>query len=140
MNPFFCVLRIVRGLTIKSCRSTKAREPIRSSYATEPYSCRVSLCAGFFSARQTKYVAQGSGWSNIVQKIRIGNFLFWKPLWVLIGANIRPVDTLRSVLSKQAKLFALKFAKFGLKHHIWQFYAVNNFRKKSEFAHNQRLR
>ena len=36
----------------------------------------------------------------------------------VIGANIRPVDTLRSVLSKQAKLFALKFAKFGLKHHI----------------------
>ena len=29
----------------------------------------------------------------------------------------------------------MKFAKIGLKHHIWQFYLVNNFRKKSEFAY-----
>ena len=31
------------------------------------------------------------------------------------------------------KLYALNFGKIGFRYHIWEFYLVTNFRKKSEF-------
>ena len=40
----------------------------------------------------TSAYAQWSGWFNIVQNIRIGNFWFWQLLWVQLVANIRPLN------------------------------------------------
>ena len=40
----------------------------------------------------TSAYAQRSGWFNIVQNIRIGNFWFWQLLWVQQVANIRPLN------------------------------------------------
>ena len=78
--------------------------------------------------------AQWSEWFNIVQKIWIGNFGFWKLLWVQIVANIRPhknsyhFDT----FDHNYWNYFLELCKIGLKHHIWQFYVLSEqFQKKS---------
>ena len=75
--------------------------------------------------------SQWSGWVSIIQKIRIGNFWFRKLLWIQILANIMPLNN-----SYHFDTFDHNYWEINcLELHIWQFYLVNNFRKKNLNLH-----